>query len=325
MRIFITGSISRDSILFFHQKDTEIGDLFINDVEDFYGGAGANVAFSLVNNCNANPIFLSCVGNDHLGNELLNNFKKNNVDISNIKLCDGYKSTRHIIFYKDSGEVETFVYSGAIDNFSLDKQILDTINQEDIFYLAPIKPSTAKIIFDALSCYSFNLFFNPGAALFNNKELLIDNLKIIYCLFFNENEILAYSNKGNIFSAAKYFLDRGVAIVNVTAGKFGAFSFISNSCYYSPGYKVSVRNSIGCGDIFSSGFIGALFLEDNFTTAVTYGNILSSIAATHLSIRDFQITKNDINNFIDNFYDRNMFDNSQNNFFDLSVVNYTSK
>lgn len=322
MRIYIAGSISKDTILYINQRPSEYADVFINNIEDFFGGAGANVAFSLAKNCYIQPIFLSNVGSDHLGKDLLSDCKNNSIDIENIRVIEGHQSTRHIIIYKDSGEVETFVYSGAIEAFSLDKKILDKLNKDDYFYIAPIKASTGNEIINALRDYSLKIFFNPGAALFNNKETLIENLGCFYSLFFNENEILVYSDKEDIFSAAKYFLDKGVTIVCVTVGRYGAFSFINDQCYYSPGYRINVKNSIGCGDFFSSGFIGSLALYGNVKMALSFGNIMGSIATTFSSIRDFQISKLKITSFKNEIKERNIFKEQNSALFKLSVVNY---
>jgi len=66
----------------------------------------------------------------------------------------------------------------------------------------------------------------------------------------------------------------------VTLGESGAFGFSDNGQeVYVPGYKVSLVDSLGSGDAFSSGFVHKLLQGASVAEACEFGNVLGALVA----------------------------------------------
>lgn len=90
-------------------------------------------------------------------------------------------------------------------------------------------------------------------------------------------------------------------VVVVRRGKEGSVLITDEQKIESPAFQTKVVDTIGAGDIFDAGFIAALLNEQDFTTALQWGNAVAGYAISRAGARTsptLEQMKNFINKFI---------------------------
>ena len=101
-------------------------------------------------------------------------------------------------------------------------------------------------------------------------------------LVINDEEARQLSGAGNVPTAARRILERGVRRVLVKRGEYGAVLFSPGSVFAVPAFPLeSVFDPTGAGDTFAGGLMGALAASGDrsdagLRRAIVYGSVLAS-------------------------------------------------
>ena len=135
-----------------------------------------------------------------------------------------------------------------------------------------------------LSCLRF-LDINLRKSCFSRKTVdsSLDHADI---LKLNEVEIAVVAGMFGYPQEIRPFVEtviakRELSACVVTFGAKGAFAMSGNGeQVYSPGFEVTVVDTVGSGDAFSAGFVSRILRKDSLAEACETGNVLGALAAT---------------------------------------------
>ena len=292
--IIAIGSATRD--IFINAENLKKGKGFcfplggkieLENLQTFSGGGGVNTTatFSLQE---LKTGFCGVVGQDLVGQELIEELKEKGIDTSLLKARKGKATDLGIIFHAKN-ERTIILFHGA--SRTLEEKDIDwkKLKETDWLYIAPLWGKAANLTEKLISFAKYNrikVSLNPSLdqlKLKNIKELI----NKINVLLLNDDEacflthVKPYREKrvfSSICSCAKLSLAQDKIAV-ITKGKQGAAAFDGKFLYQIPAPKVKVVDATGAGDSFGSGFVTGLIRFKNTEKALklAMANAISNI------------------------------------------------
>jgi len=240
MKILVIGSINYDFVtttnLFPKSGETQSGVSFKN----FHGGKGANQAVAAAR-FNDNVSMLGCVGNDKIGEELLQNLKKEKINTSLVSKVDSSSGIANIIVEKGDNRIITIAGANSFVNEKLLTKYFKEINQFDFILLQnEVDETTLKYITDIKSD-QFKIIYNP-APYQPISQSILDKIDFLTP---NEIEYESLVNSDLIINEKKMI---------ITCGAKGVI--FDGHLYEAP--KVNVVDTTGAGDTFNGVFVAML-------------------------------------------------------------------
>jgi fructokinase len=214
------------------------------------------------------PILVSKVGNDAMGEELLQFLRRSELDLHYIHR-DEMLSTSKVLVHLDVNKNATYEICEPVawDNITpgddLDQLALKT--GLIIFgTLASRDSTTRNTLFSFLEkSPAFRLLDINLRPPYDTREVVEPLLKAADMVKLNEEELERvagwFGQKGDEFSQIEWlagFFDCGT--VCVTRGVNGAVLFVDNKFFGHPGYKVNTVDTVGAGDSFLAGLVSGL-------------------------------------------------------------------
>ncbi|HEX2984479.1 MAG TPA: ribokinase [Ignavibacteriales bacterium] len=284
-KIAVIGSSNTDMIIKIKELpkpgETIIGGKFATAA----GGKGANQAVAAAR-AGGNVDFVSRVGSDMFGDNTIDGFAKDGLDVSNISRDDRDPSGVALIFVDEKGENSIAVASGANANLT-PANIPDMekiISQAGILLMQlEIPIETVERAAELAKAKNVKVILNPAPA----RPLSDDLLKNVSLITPNETEaeMLTGVNVRTVEDAekaAQILIDKGVDTVIITMGSKGAFLY--NRIYNEliPSRKVEAVDTTAAGDVFNGALTVALAEGKGIKDAVLFGNAAAAISVTRL-------------------------------------------
>lgn len=159
------------------------------------------------------------------------------------------------------------------------------IEQYDYIYISgyEMEGANGKILLEVLQRKksSAKIIFDPGPrALFIDPDILQQMLAMNTILTINDKEAIAMTNIHDVVYAGKKLHTITKEPVIVTLGKDGAI-ICAERKQLVPGFKVTVKDTIGAGDAHTGGIIAGLMCNLDLYKAVYLANKIASCVVTH--------------------------------------------
>jgi sugar/nucleoside kinase (ribokinase family) len=116
------------------------------------------------------------------------------------------------------------------------------------------------------------------------KRDLTEVIKRVNAVFMNDSEIRQYTDKYNLFEAARAVLALGPQVVLMKKGEHGAVAVSNEGIFAAAAYPLeTVKDPTGAGDSFAGGFMGHLAESGDFSwsgikRAMVFGSVIASFA-----------------------------------------------
>lgn len=256
------------------------GDFFMNQ-----GGKGANQAVA-VKRLGGNLLFVSKVGNDSLGYQSLEYFKKENIETKHITTSPNVASGVALICVDNNAENSIVVASGA--NMQLGVQevdaVMDEINEGDILLMQlEIPMETVVYAAKKASEKGVKVVLNPAPA----QKLPEELLKNLFLITPNkiEAEMLSgvhIDHEVNAEKAALTMKEQGVKNIIITLGSKGCFAVEENESYCTDAYRVKPVDTTAAGDTFNGALCVGLAEGMNIKKAIKMASKAASIVVTRM-------------------------------------------
>jgi len=277
------------------------GEAVVKDVESFPGGSAANTIYGL-GKLGVRTGFVGIVGEDAEGQLLLRDFKRVNVDTSQIWTKRRGKTGSVIGFADIEGRRSLYVLPGANSELAMKHLSEKYINRAGMLHVSSFADdSQLNLLLEFISGLddSTKFSFAPGE-LYAAKGLntLAPILRRTYVLFINYNEMKRLTGK-EITDGGKACLELGCHIVVVTLGRgvsleptdearhriASAVCFVSGTedSYIIEPVRVetvSEPETTGAGDAFATGFLYGLLKEKGFEECGRLGDIVAQFCIT---------------------------------------------
>lgn len=311
-------TIGRSSIDLYSQ---DIGANFtdINGFDAFVGGSPLNISVGCAR-LGLNSSLLTGIGNDKVGEFILNFLEKEGVNIKSIPIIDGSRSSAVLLGIKPPDKFPLVFYrdNAADSQITIDDVINAEIGSHKIVVLSGtalnIEPSRSSTFFAAEIASKFNtdvvldldfradqwhdyrsygitiraLLSNVKIAIGTEEEILAATINSSSQVKITDQQISAPEIKGDINSSIRQLLDLGIEILIVKRGSLGAsIHYTDGSKEDVPGFTVDILNVLGAGDAFASGFLYGIVQGWDLYKSCRMGNASGAQVVTKKGCANF--------------------------------------
>lgn len=298
---------SFDNTLKFNNKEIDvftIGELLVdmisNDYDDSFdcsqytkcfGGSPANIAMN-IKRLGGNSALSSAVGNDGLGDFLINHLKNNNIDTRYISKVNN--STSMVLVSKSKTTPVPIFYRGADYNLQYDDNIEYALKNCKIVHFScwPISQKNSrktieKVIYKAKE-NNILIGFDPNyhemiwEKNHNGLEYIkniISKVDIIKPSEVDAERIFGCDTPEN---QVKKFIDLGAKLVIMTLGKDGAIVTNGDETLTFKTFATEIVDTTGAGDAFWSGFYTGLTKSYSLKDSLNLGFATSAFKLKHV-------------------------------------------
>lgn len=298
---------SFDNTLKFNNKEIDvftIGELLVdmisNDYDDSFdcsqytkcfGGSPANIAMN-IKRLGGNSALSSAVGNDGLGDFLINHLKNNNIDTRYISKVDN--STSMVLVSKSKTTPVPIFYRGADYNLQYDDNIEYALKNCKIVHFScwPISQKnsrqTIEKVIDKAKENNILIGFDPNyhEMIWEKNHNGLEYIKNII----SKVDIVKPSevDAERIFGCdtpkkqVKKFIDLGAKLVIMTLGKDGAIVTNGDETLTFKTFATEIVDTTGAGDAFWSGFYTGLTKSYSLKDSLNLGFATSAFKLKHV-------------------------------------------
>jgi ribokinase len=266
-----------------------------------FGGKGANQAVGAAR-AGGDVAFVSCVGDDAYGGQVIENLKKDGIDTRHVFREEGVASGTALIMIDAGGENCISVAPGA--NYRLTPAHVD--RARDVIEEAAVVIAQCEILPETLD-YVIDLGFRLGKLVLLNlapaRSLDDASLGKLGALAVNETEAefltgLPVKNDAEVQAAAGALLGKGPKIVIVTLGARGAWVAVEGHQGLVPGFEVDPVDTTAAGDVHCGALAVGLVEGQALLDAVAFANAAAALSATKLGAQPSAPSRNEIDAFV---------------------------
>ncbi len=247
---------------------TNEGLTYANTLRKYYGGDIISAAVA-ASRLGSNVGFISRVGNDHFKDFLMDSWQSENIDISNVKLVEGFNGL-YFISRLESGEKEFAYYrkKSAATNLSVNDIPPEYIESSRIVYSTGITQSLSisakeavKKAFELAKEKDCKVAYDPNFTpslwdVDEAREAIEEVIEYVDILMLNiKHDAEKLFGISSYEQVIKTFWDKGVSTVVVKLGKEGTAIGHNGEINLVPSCAVKIIDTTGSGDAFNGGFL----------------------------------------------------------------------
>ncbi|MBE5102711.1 ribokinase [Priestia aryabhattai] len=286
-KVTVIGSSSMDLVVTSNIRpgagETVLGESF----KTVPGGKGANQAVAAAR-LGADVSMIGCVGEDHYGKAILENFKSNGVSVENMKPVTGSDSgTAHIILAE--GDNSIVVVKGANDCITPDyvEKAKEKIKEADIVLIQQeIPEETVEYVAQLCQELKVPLLLNPAPA----RPLKAEVIEQVSYITPNEHEAALLFEGKEKEEVLKQYPNK----LFITEGKQGVRYFNGEKEVLVPSYQVETIDTTGAGDTFNAAFAVALAEGMGFEKGIQFANRAASLSVTKFGAQGGMPTRKEV-------------------------------
>lgn len=286
-KVTVIGSSSMDLVVTSNIRpgagETVLGESF----KTVPGGKGANQAVAAAR-LGANVTMIGCVGEDHYGKAILENFKSNGVSVENVKpVTDLDSGTAHIILAE--GDNSIVVVKGANDYITPDyvEKAKEKIKEADIVLIQQeIPEETVEYVAQLCQELKVPLLLNPAPA----RPLKAEVIEQVSYITPNEHEAELLFEGKEKEEVLKQYPNK----LFITEGKQGVRYFNGEKEVLVPSYQVETIDITGAGDTFNAALAVALAEGMGFEKGIQFANRAASLSVTKFGAQGGMPTRKEV-------------------------------
>ena len=268
------------------------------------GGAPFNV-YHRLHSFGLDVNFISSVGKDKLGNNVINYFKKNNLNTNFLNVDKNYQTGQVLINLKSGEPHYDILENVAWDYIPFKNDYLKDYNNFDciVYGSLGIRNDVSYMTLKKLLSFSKFKIFD-----LNLRQNFYSKLKVNYLL--NESDFLKINMEELLKLAVifkfKYtdvktliesiYLKFNLKFICVTNGSINSSIYDGNNLFTIDSFKVKSIDNLGAGDNFLACFINEFFVKKNsiknsLKIASAYGALTTTKIGASASIKPHEINK----------------------------------
>ncbi|MBU3200481.1 carbohydrate kinase family protein [Clostridium estertheticum] len=238
-----------------------------NDYQRYFGGSPANIAMNTTK-LGIKSQIVSAVGNDGLGEFLIQHLKNNNINTGMVKQVD--YPTSIVLITKSIGTPVPIFYRNADFQVKYNEELEEKIKKSKIVHFScwplsmqPFRNTIEQIIKIAQKnkiIISFDPNYHPmiWERGHDGIEYVKSIIKYVDIIKPSEDDAQRLFGKDTIDNQIDKFLKLGAKLVIMTIGKDGAIVSNGSEKIKIPTLASNVVDTTGAGDAFWSGFYAAI-------------------------------------------------------------------
>ncbi len=254
------------------------------------GGAPLNVGLRMAS-LGIDTQIISRIGQDEIGNELLDFVTQNGVTTDSIQVDKSFATGEVLVKLDDKGSGSasyTINYPVAWDKIEASPEAQKVVANADALVFGSLvcrDNISYQSLLTLLNSAQYKIFDVNLRAPFYTKELLSDLMNKSDFIKFNDDELYEISAfLGSPFHSLEQNIQFIAETTNtqhicVTKGSHGAVLFYNNRLFYNSGYKITVADTVGAGDSFLAGLLTKLLTGVAPQEAINFACALGALVA----------------------------------------------
>lgn len=281
--ILVIGSINMDLIINVDKMPKKGQTILGENFNQIPGGKGANQAVAVAR-LGGNVAMIGKVGQDNLGNKLIQSMNNDGVDTSFIKSEKDISTGVALITVDRSGENSIVVAPGA--NYEIEKKDIDKAKKlieysKIVITQLEIPIEIVKYTLSKAKENGKYTILNPAPAQVLDRDII----KNIDLLTPNETELeilsgISIRNEEDIRKAAQKLIDLGIKELIITLGDSGCIYVNKNTFKKYNAYKVVPVDTTGAGDSFNAAIAVGLSHEKDIDEIIDFALKVGALAVT---------------------------------------------
>jgi sugar/nucleoside kinase (ribokinase family) len=281
------------------------GCFFLDELTLAVSGAAGTAAIAAAK-MGLKTLAVGGVGEDLMGDWVLERLKHFDVDTSMMQREPGWKTSSSIVTTRADGSRPALHMKGATGNFTVRPQDFDKIADARVVHFGGVglMDSMDGDRNAALIEYAKERGCITTVDVFAGSE---DDLADVAAVLPHTDyfipsieEARALSGIEDLIDCTKFFHDRGVSCCVFTLGADGAhYSHVDGTRFSIPAFDIEVKCTCGCGDAFNAGYAVAICRGFDPETSVRFAQATSALNATGLGsqagVESFKHTLNFMN------------------------------
>ncbi len=253
------------------------------------GGAPLNVALRL-QSFDYNTFIISKIGNDGLGEELVEYSKEKGVDTSAIQVDSTLKTGVVNVSLDNNGSASYEIeYPVAWDKIEVTNKSITIVKSSEalIFGSLACRDNVSKdTLLQLLKYAPFKVFDVNLRPPFYSMNLILELMNLSDFIKCNDEELskicrALHFDSTAIIEQVKFLSQHtDTCQICVTKGKDGAVLFYKNQWYTHSGYPVKVNDTVGAGDSFLAALISKLLQREAPKEALSFATAVGALVAS---------------------------------------------
>jgi sugar/nucleoside kinase (ribokinase family) len=225
------------------------------------------------------------IGDDALGDVLLDLLGRYGVDTSLLVRRDGVQTSASVLPIRPDGSRPAFHVIGANATYNAADAPWDAIAAATHLHVGAPEfmggEEAARILSVARAhgVVTSADILAPGDQAGAIREWIAPALAHLDYLLPNDEQVLGLTGADDLLAGCRQLLELGVGCVAATRGPDGALVVDGDGSEAVPAYAVEVVDTTGCGDAFSAGFLRGLDLGRDRPAAATLGCAAAALVA----------------------------------------------
>jgi ribokinase len=299
-KIIVIGSSNTDMVVKVPHIPAPGETILGTDFMTIPGGKGANQAVAAAR-VGAAVTFIACVSDDTFGKQAVENYRKEGIDTSGIKIQPGTHSGIALINVAEDGENSISVAPGANSHLlPEDVHGFEAAFDDAKIVLAQLEVPLETVESAAEVAHAKGIPFilnpAPGAAI---QESLLSKVTILTP---NETEAAIITSRENFSEKdipimADEIFEKSSTTVLLTLGSKGVYLKTFDFEEMIPGFKVKAVDTTAAGDVFNGALAAALAGEMELKKAIDFAQRAAAISVTRMGAQPSAPKLDEINTF----------------------------
>jgi len=284
-KIIVIGSSNTDMVVKVPRIPAPGETILGTDFMTIPGGKGANQAIA-ASRAGADVVFIACVSDDSFGEQSVEYYRKDGINVSCIKVKSGFHSGIALINVAADGENSIAVAPGA--NSHLIPKDIWAFQQafkgaKIVLAQLEIPIETVEAAADVAQSEGIPFILNPAPATAIPESLL----KKVAVITPNETEAAILTSRekfsGNeIQEMARELYEKGIKTVIITLGGKGVWLKNREFEGMIPGHKVKAVDTTAAGDVFNGALATAMAKQMSLQKAIDFAQRAAAISVTRI-------------------------------------------
>ncbi|MGD1100993.1 MAG: ribokinase [Terriglobia bacterium] len=301
IHVVVVGSTNFDLVVKAERLPKEGESMMVKDVQFFPGGKGANQAVAVAR-MGAKASFLSCVGQDIIGDFLIRDLESSGIDTAWVKRT-AQRSTgcAFIMLFPNGNNCITVDPAANLALTPVDvERAREVIERADaVVSVLEIPLEVVEAAFRVARKAGRLTVLDAGPPRYCPSEIL----RLADIVSPNETELAQLtgadvSGRVSAREAAEKLLAQGVGTVVLKLGSDGAMLVTPQGAEHFPAYKINALDPTAAGDAFTAAFTVEYAAGTKIEDAIRFANGAGALAATKLGAQSSLPTRQEVEAFV---------------------------